>query len=418
MSNILAMDTKNVEGRAERGLAIVQSKGKRIRQIVENKYLVPSQTTNSGGYVVDVEAGTCSCPDFETRGCRCKHLWAVLIVRHEVEMPDGSSIVTEHRITYRQDWPAYNAAQMDEKSRIEVLLRGLCDGLRPPSSPEKKNGRPPTPLADVVYGAAMKTYIGMSGRRATSDIRSCAARGLMTESHYNTIFRYMERPEVTPVLRVLVEQSALPLRVVENQFAVDSTGFSTSTYARWYDHKYGEEKRTQRYVKAHAIVGTATNVIATVDVTEGYVNDTPMLPALVQRAAKGFNIGELSGDKAYLSHENLAAIASVGAVPFVAFKENSRGESKGSAAEVWRKMWHTFNLERDTFLQHYHRRSNVESTFSAVKRLFDASVRAKGTVAQFNEVYLKCLCFNLTCLVHAIHELGLNPKFWCNQEVA
>ncbi len=414
------MDTTTLDVRAQRGLAIVKSKGKRIKQIVEDKYLVPSQTGNSGGYVVDVAAGTCSCPDHETRGCRCKHLWAVLIVRREVAMPDGSSVVvTEQRITYRQNWPVYNAAQQDEKSRVETLLRSLCDGIEQPTP--KKTGRPPLRLGDVIYGAAMKTYVGMSGRRATSDIRSCQERGFIGhDPHYNTIFRYLERPEIEPLLVQLVEQSALPLRAIERQFAIDGTGFSTNTYGRWFDHKYGEEKRAHKYVKAHAVVGTKTNVIATVAVTHGFVSDTPMLPPLIKRATDaGFQIDELSGDKAYLSHENLAAVTAAGATPFIIFKDNSQGNSKGCAAEAWKRMWHLFSLERDNFLQHYHRRSNVESTFSAVKRLFGTSVRAKAEVAQFNEVYLKCLCFNLTCLVHVIHEMGIEPRFWApTMEVA
>ena len=29
-----------------------------------------------------------------------------------------------------------------------------------------------------------------------------------------------------------------------------------------------------------------------------------------------------------------------------------------------------------------------------------------------------CLCFNLSMLVHFIHELGVDPKFWMPTEVA
>jgi transposase len=130
---------------------------------------------------------------------------------------------------------------------------------------------------------------------------------------------------------------------------------------------------------------------------------------LIKEAAKLFNITELSGDKGYLSRANMDAVASIGATPYIMFKDNSKGDAR---AEVWDKMWHLFSLQREEFLQHYHKRSNVESTFSAVKRLFGGSVRAKNTTAQLNEVYLKCLCFNLTCLVHAIHELGLDPRFF------
>jgi transposase len=37
-------------------------------------------------------------------------------------------------------------------------------------------------------------------------------------------------------------------------------------------------------------------------------------------------------------------------------------------------MWHHFWLKRDDFLRNYHRRSNVEATFSAIKRKFGGAV--------------------------------------------
>ena len=122
----------------------------------------------------------------------------------------------------------------------------------------------------------------------------------------------------------------------------------------------------------------------------------------------------MSADKAYLGSGNLAAIEAVGAVPYIPFKSNSQGE--GPAA--WRRMWHLFSYKREEFLGHYHQRSNVETTFSAIKRLFGGSVRAKLPVAQANEVLLKCLAYNLTYLVHAIYEFGLTPTFWAESSPA
>jgi len=65
----------------------------------------------------------------------------------------------------------------------------------------------------------------------------------------------------------------------------------------------------------------------------------------------------------------------------------------------------------DEFLAAYHKRSNVESTFSAIKRKFGGSVRSKKYTAQVNEILCKVLCHNLSCLVHAMHELGIEPTF-------
>lgn len=394
--------------RAERGLAIAERKGKGIVRVAGDTYFVPSQTSDKGGYVVDVAEGTCTCPDFEEHGERCKHLWAALIVRGEVPSPDRSATTAERRPTYKQDWPAYNRAQCEEKERVQILLRGLCNGI---TQPPQATGRPRLQLSDVVYGATMKVYATVSGRRATTDIRQCQMHGYIDHAPaYNSLFRFMEQPAMKPLLTTLVEESAMPLRAIESAFAADATGFATSTYARWFDHKYGTEKKTQRWVKAHAMVGTATHVVTAVQVTEGHDNDCPQFTTLLSATkAAGFDPKEVSGDKAYLSNENLAAIEASGAVPYIPFKSNS---SPTGSTEAWQRLFHFFSFNRTEFLAKYHKRSNVESAFSSVKRKFGVAVRSKLPVAQHNEVLLKCLCHNLSMLVHAIHELGVEPKFW------
>jgi len=291
---------------------------------------------------------------------------------------------------------------------VQALLRGLCDGIVEPPRPPTR-GRQPMPLAVLVFAATMKIYSTMSGRRASSDVRACKERGLVEKApHYNTISEHLARPDLTPLLKMLVAESALPLRAIESTFAVDSTGFATNTYSRWYDEKYGEERKCQRWMKAHAMVGTTTHTIAAVEVTESNVHDSPMLAPLLADTASRFNVREVSADKAYLSHANLAAIEAVGAVPYIPFKSNSTE----NGSEAWRRLWHLFSLQKVTFLAHYHRRSNVETVFSSMKRLFGASVRAKLPTAQVNEVLLKCLCHNLAVLVHSLHELNVEPSFW------
>jgi transposase len=223
----------------------------------------------------------------------------------------------------------------------------------------------------------------------------------------------MEKPELLPLLSRLVDESARPLAAVERKFAVDGTGFASPTYVRWFDYKHGEDRRVQQWVKLHAAVGTLTNVVTAATVTTGHANDSPEFGQLVERTAANFRVEEVSADKAYLSHANLATVERVGAKPFVPFKSNSG--SQGS--DAWERMYHYFSLNKETWLAHYHRRSNVESTFSAMKRKFGAGVRSKTTAAQFNEVLLKCLCHNLSMLVHSIHELGVEPRFWLPRQV-
>lgn len=64
-----------------------------------------------------------------------------------------------------------------------------------------------------------------------------------------------------------------------------------------------------------------------------------------------------------------------------------------------------------------HKRSNVESTFSMMKRKFGDSIRSKTDVAMVNEVLCKVLCHNLVALIHEMYELGIEPVFWKRETV-
>ncbi len=81
-------------------------------------------------------------------------------------------------------------------------------------------------------------------------------------------------------------------------------------------------------------------------------------------------------------------------------------------------MYHFFMMERETFLAHYHKRSNVESSFSMTKAKFGDSIRSKSDVGQVNELLLKVLCHNICCLILAIYEPGIHPTFWTESQVA
>jgi hypothetical protein len=116
----------------------------------------------------------------------------------------------------------------------------------------------------------------------------------------------------------------------------------------------------------------------------------------------------VSADKGYGSLSTTDAITRVGATPFIAFKGNATGGIGGT----WEKMFHYFQFKREEFLQHYHKRSNVESTFSMMKRKFGDSLRSKTDVAMVNETLCKVLCHNLVVLIHEMYELGIDPVFW------
>src|SRR4051794_26118458 len=73
--------TTLINPREERGLRIAARPGVQ-RQGAQ--WVVPSESSKAK-YKVDPEAGWCTCPDYEVRRQKCKHLWAVeYTIKHEV----------------------------------------------------------------------------------------------------------------------------------------------------------------------------------------------------------------------------------------------------------------------------------------------------------------------------------------------
>ena len=61
-------------------------------------------------------------------------------------------------------------------------------------------------------------------------------------------------------------------------------------------------------------------------------------------------------------------------MPFIPFKNNSQGSGNGM---IWKKMYHYFQLKNEEFLEHFHKRSNVETSVHIIKSKFGDSVRSK-----------------------------------------
>ena len=264
-------------------------------------------------------------------------------------------------------------------------------------------------MCDVVFAAAFKIYSTLSTRRFSSDLRDAAAKGYVTKPiHYNSICAYLEWDALTPVLTELIRQSCAPLRAVETDFAVDSSGFSTSRFVRWFDEKYGIQRSGHDWVKVHIMSGVKTNIITAIEIRGRDAGDAPLFRPLLTTTRKDFTIKEVSADKAYSSVDNIEATFEAGATPFIAFKTDATEGAGG----LWGKMYHYFSHRREEFLQHYHKRSNIESTFNMIKAKFRDHVRSRTDTAMKNEVLCKLLCHNICCVIQSQFELDIEPIFW------
>ncbi len=114
-------------------------------------------------------------------------------------------------------------------------------------------------------------------------------------------------------------------------------------------------------------------------------------------------------DKAYGSRANVDLTARLGAEPIIPLRVRAKLDSAhAKASPARRKLYHLYQYRQDEFLAHYHGRSNAESTFSAVKRVFGDTLRSKTFAAQRNELLLKVIAHNIVCVVHSIFDLGVS----------
>ncbi|HWN12002.1 MAG TPA: transposase [Pyrinomonadaceae bacterium] len=328
MSHRLTKGKHTMEPREIKGLEIA-AKTKLTRKGKSNIWLVPSQSGVADKYSValDSDKPSCTCRDHEFTNDRCKHIFAVEYTVQREQSPDGQTVITETvkvtRKTYTQNWPAYNAAQTQEKSHLQALLYELCRSI---PEPLQQRGRPRLSLADIIFASTFKVYSRVSGRRFQSDLQEAKRRGFLSKMpSYNSVFRYLEAEALTPYLYDLIATSALPLKSVETDFAVDSSGFSTGQFMRWLDVKYRKEEDRRMWIKVHLMCGVKTNIVTSVEISDGYSNDHGYFqPLLETTVGNGFNLKEVSADKAYLSGENFLTTLRHGAIPYIPFKMLSR----------------------------------------------------------------------------------------------
>ena len=161
--------------------------------------------------------------------------------------------------------------------------------------------------------------------------------------------------------------------------------------------------------------GVNIKVVTAVDIIGWTAHDTNyyFIP-LLARTAQHYEVREVSADKAYLSHKNLNAVESVGGMPFVPFKSNT---VEPTEAGMWARMYHLFMYRREAYMEHYHKRSNIETAYSLIKGKFGSALRSKSDTGQINEALCKVLAHNICVLIQGMHTFNIHPIFSSNTPV-
>ena len=269
----------------------------------------------------------------------------------------------------------------------------------------------------------------------------------------STVWDYMKADWLTPLLLELVSVTAGPLREVDTIFAIDGTGLSTRNHERWLDVRPGNklsdddgsdaaaeaddgsdaaaeaddgsdaaaevddgsdaavaeaddenQVKVQRlrngWVKLHALSAVETHIIVRAAISRGTGSDVSFFKGLLSEAVARFNVRKVSADLAYSSKDNLVLADELGFQPLIKYKSNTRVPPRDGSP--WSKYWHYQMEYPEEFLSDYHQRSNVESTFSAYKRLFPEHIRTRVFSAKVNEALCKTVAYNLSVLVRQV----------------
>lgn len=420
--------TKNP--RAERGLALAQAKKDSIKLLVGAKYLVPSAASNGSSYVVDVKAERCSCLDWAERGSpdhphRCKHLWCLFYV---LKLADGSELLVKERprkvkdpsTWKKRDWTAINQCRTLIPRLGPQLLVELIDGAGLPGPPRR--GRPGASVRDIVLTAALREWEGATAGEAVVSIEEFCARGLTTVSrvpHYNALLDRFARPEIMPYLHRILAASALPMLPLETGITADGTAFGTSVYDCYFVEKHGKTEQKRKPTKRHSWIdvviawGINLHVIVAAQPTEHNPigGEVRVMPEILRRALSGgTRVTAWYGDGAYCAEEVAAACEKIGAELFVRWPTNRTGKTKGAA--LWR-LYQIFDANREQYRNLCDKgRPLAETGNKMLKERFGYSLRSRTHNSMFAEVMLRMICHNVACLVMAVKEFGVEPKYW------
>jgi hypothetical protein len=123
-------------------------------------------------------------------------------VRSKRSDKNDVSVPLTIRVTYPQDWKAYNLAQSQEFETFNELLSHLVSNIK---EPDQTRGRPRLSIREELYCAIQKVYSQLSSRRFASFYNYLGEKGLITHKpHFNVSSKLLNRPEVMQILQELL----------------------------------------------------------------------------------------------------------------------------------------------------------------------------------------------------------------------
>ena len=240
----------------------------------------------------------------------------------------------KERLTYAQFWPSYRLAQKYEGEFVRQFISDLMDLV---VAPPYKFGRRPNLLSDMLKAMALKVYSRMSAGRSQTFIRDAWRLGYLEDvPSANSVIEYFNMPELTPLILECIEFTASVFQPIEHHFAMDGSGFRTTSYDRWLEDRWGGsrtrgdesekgtviEKKRREWRKVQMIVGTATQVIVAVKVDSYTSSEYKHFEPMFNRVVGLFDVIGIYADGAFTGRSNYEAAERWGATAYLPFHDN------------------------------------------------------------------------------------------------
>ncbi|MEK6987850.1 MAG: IS5 family transposase [Candidatus Thermoplasmatota archaeon] len=295
---------------------------------------------------------------------------------------------TAYAQAYKRDWPRVNEGLVRRgELYLDLAWVGTWDDEVRRMN-DGKRGRPyGFPESLMAFLRTFRSVLDAPLRQLEGFLRSLGkVLPTVRPADYTTIWRRLARMEALPPV--------LPAGDGPIVVAVDSTGIKVTDRGEWMRetwHRHGG------WIKVHVAVSVRGGVVA-LEVTDERTADTTVFPSLIQEAVAAVGHGRISdvlADAAYDSRRNFAALADAGIRPGIKIRAGASRKSLGVSARP-RAVRELRRLGYDGWrdAHGYGRRWAVEGTFSAVKRIFGESVRARRRDLMVREVRTKFALYN------------------------
>ncbi len=315
-------------------------------------------------------------------------------------------------------WGLYDRAQMCEAPELLRLIGRVVDeaSVRVGGGRLCWNAYPKAVLAKLIL---TQQYDGRCNRVSVGLLSLLRETLSIEPSHASLSYKTLERaysdPSVMAILNEVFFLTQRPVQAMEECFAVDGTCFPTTIKENWESAKrrFFKKKPEGRrlFQKAVMACGTTLKIISGFAVASTpYANDSPYLkPILVQIKELYHRIHLITADPAFLSRENCATIAELGAKARIMPKGNVSLKAKGFKA--WRDMLIEFTQETGRWLRDYHTRSIAETVSSTMKRVNPTPLRKRLTIRLATETLVRICVYNLRQLTYLKYTHNIQLDF-------